>query len=67
LNGFRPDLVTINVQSLAQLNLISMESFRNARLISFLSSVIIPETTLKLFGFGAYKYTGILPRHIERM
>lgn len=56
LRSFRPDLVIWPVSDIDQLREIETASLRNARLVAFASSVVVPPDLLARFGRGAYNF-----------
>jgi methionyl-tRNA formyltransferase len=70
LLGHRPDLSVIPVQTPDQLAALNSEALRRARLIAFVTSVIVPENILTQLGYGAFNfhpgppsYPGWAPAH----
>ena len=70
LLGHRPDLSVIPVQTPDQLATLNSEVLRRARLIAFVTSVIVPENILTQLGYGAFNfhpgppsYPGWAPAH----
>jgi len=70
LSKHNPRLTVLVVETLAELEVIDARILRRARLIGFLTSVIVPARILDQLGFGAYNfhpgppnYPGRLPLH----
>jgi methionyl-tRNA formyltransferase len=70
LRGHNPQLDVRAVKSLADLETLSPDLLRRARLIGFVTDVVVPARILKAIGFGAYNfhpgpphYPGWVPAH----
>jgi methionyl-tRNA formyltransferase len=70
LKSHNPQLVVRSVQTRADLEPIEQHLLRRARLIGFLTPIVVPERILSKLGFGAYNfhpgppdYPGWLPAH----
>ncbi len=56
LRGHRPRLRICPVKSLADLEALDAQLLRRARLVAFVTDVIVPARILKALGFGAYNF-----------
>jgi methionyl-tRNA formyltransferase len=70
LSEHNPCLMLVPVETLADLNALESETLSRARLISFVTSVIVPKHVLDRLGYGAYNfhpgpanYPGWAPAH----
>ena len=70
LSTHNPDLTIIPVETLADLNALEPDTLAGARLIAFVTGVIVPAHMLDQLGFGAYNfhpgppaYPGFAPAH----
>ena len=70
LSTHNPDLTIIPVETLADLNALEPDMLAGARLIGFVTGVIVPAHLLGQLGFGAYNfhpgppaYPGFAPAH----
>ena len=70
LSEHNPSLAIIPVETLADLNALEPDTLATARLISFVTGVIVPADVLDRLGFGAYNfhpgppsYPGFAPAH----
>jgi methionyl-tRNA formyltransferase len=70
LSAHNPDLTIIPVETLAELNALAPDTLARARLIAYVTSVIVPADVLGQLGYGAYNfhpgppsYPGWAPAH----
>lgn len=70
LRGHNPRLAIQRVQTLEELEAIDLAALRRARLVGFVTPVVVPPRILKALGFGAYNfhpgpphYAGWAPSH----
>ena len=70
LRGHNPQLAIRPVQSLAELEAIEPDTLARARLVAFVTDVVVPARILASLGFGAYnfhpgppQYPGWVPAH----
>jgi methionyl-tRNA formyltransferase len=70
LSTHNPDLTIIPVETLAELNALAPDTLARARLIAYVTSVIVPANVLGQLGYGAYNfhpgppsYPGWAPAH----
>ncbi len=70
LSAHNPRLTIIAVETLAELNALAPDTLARARLIAYVTSVIVPAKVLDQLGFGAYNfhpgppgYPGWAPAH----
>ena len=70
LSAHNPALTIIPVETLAELNALKPDTLARARLIAYVTSVIVPADVLDRLGYGAYNfhpgppsYPGWAPAH----
>jgi len=70
LSTHSPSLTIIPVETLADLNALELDALASARLISFVTAVVVPARVLDRLGYGAYNfhpgpptYPGWAPAH----
>jgi methionyl-tRNA formyltransferase len=70
LSTHNPSLTIIPIETLADLNALEPETLAGARLLAFVTGVIVPADVLDQLGFGAYNfhpgppaYPGFAPAH----
>jgi hypothetical protein len=70
LAAHNPTLKIVSAETLAELNAIELDTLARARLIAFVTGVIVPANVLNRLGYGAYNfhpgppaYPGFAPAH----